>query len=101
MVPPRNKEVLINLNNVSVVLRRFGYDDDELSSERVMARVRSGILSFLVATDVAVRGIDIPDLSHVKMSRRKSRKSIFTERAVRGVSRRAASPSRLWPGWNS
>jgi ATP-dependent RNA helicase DeaD len=57
---------------VSVVLKRFGYDADELSSdlaqgarERVMQRVRKGALRFLVATDVAARGIDIPDLSHV------------------------------------
>lgn len=57
---------------LSVVLKRFGYDADELSSdlaqsarEKVMARVRRGALRFLVATDVAARGIDIPDLSHV------------------------------------
>lgn len=57
---------------VTVVLKRFGYDADELSSdlaqgarEKVMARVRKGTLRFLVATDVAARGIDIPDLSHV------------------------------------
>ena len=57
---------------VTVVLKRFGYDADELSSdlaqgarERVMGRVRKGALRFLVATDVAARGIDIPDLTHV------------------------------------
>ena len=57
---------------VTVVLKRFGYDADELSSdlaqgarERVMGRVKKGALRFLVATDVAARGIDIPDLSHV------------------------------------
>ena len=57
---------------VSVVLKRFGYDADELSSdlnqsarEKVLERVRTGDLRFLVATDVAARGIDIPDLSHV------------------------------------
>jgi ATP-dependent RNA helicase DeaD len=57
---------------VTVVLKRFGYDADELSSdlaqgarERVMGHVRRGALRFLVATDVAARGIDIPDLSHV------------------------------------
>jgi len=33
--------------------------------EKVMARVKRGALRFLVATDVAARGIDIPDLSHV------------------------------------
>jgi ATP-dependent RNA helicase DeaD len=31
----------------------------------VLARVRSGTLRFLVATDVAARGIDLPELSHV------------------------------------
>jgi len=57
---------------VTTVLRRFGYDADEISSdltqaarEEVMARIRRGELRFLVATDVASRGIDLPDLSHV------------------------------------
>jgi len=57
---------------VAVVLQRFGYDVDELSSdrsqeerERIMARMRQGRLRFLVTTDVASRGIDLPDLSHV------------------------------------
>jgi ATP-dependent RNA helicase DeaD len=57
---------------VSVVLQRFGYDADELSAdlsqtdrEKVLDRVRHGTLRFLVATDVAARGLDIPALSHV------------------------------------
>ncbi len=57
---------------VTVVLQRFGYDADELSAdlsqsdrERVLERVRRGTLRFLVATDVAARGLDIPSLSHV------------------------------------
>ncbi len=61
-----------NVHYLSIVLKRFGYDADELSSdlaqsarEKVMGRVRRGTLRFLVATDVAARGIDIPDLSHV------------------------------------
>ena len=56
---------------VTTVLRRFGYDADELSGdvaqnerERVMGRLRDGRLRFLVATDVAARGIDISNLSH-------------------------------------
>ena len=57
---------------VTVVLQRFGYDADELSSdlsqsdrEVVLERVRRGRLRFLVATDVAARGLDLPELSHV------------------------------------
>jgi len=62
----------MRVHYVTVVLQRFGYDADELSSdlpqkdrERVLKRVREGSLRFLVATDVAARGIDIPELSHV------------------------------------
>ncbi len=57
---------------VATVLRRFGYDADEISSDlsqkardQVLTRVREGKLRFLVATDVAARGLDIPELSHV------------------------------------
>jgi ATP-dependent RNA helicase DeaD len=57
---------------VTVVLQRFGYDADRISSdlsqkerEKVMGRIRKGKLRFLVATDVAARGIDLPELSHV------------------------------------
>lgn len=57
---------------VCIVLQRFGYDADELTAdlaqkhrEKVLERVRRGTLRFLVATDVAARGLDIPDLSHV------------------------------------
>ncbi len=61
-----------NVQYVAAVLKRFGYDADELSSdlsqdarEKVMGRARKGQLRFLVATDVAARGIDILELSHV------------------------------------
>jgi len=57
---------------LSIVLQRFGYDADELTAdlaqkhrEKVLERVRRGTLRFLVATDVAARGLDIPELSHV------------------------------------
>ncbi|MBX3002016.1 MAG: DEAD/DEAH box helicase [Caldilineaceae bacterium] len=61
-----------NVHYVTIVLQRFGYDADELSAdlsqgdrEQVLDRVRKGTLRFLVATDVAARGLDIPALSHV------------------------------------
>ncbi len=60
------------VNYVKTILQRYGYDADELSSdlsqsqrERTLGRVRDGSLRFLVATDVAARGIDIDSLSHV------------------------------------
>ena len=57
---------------VTVVLQRFGYPAEELSSDisqnmrdQVMEKLRAGNLRYLVTTDVAARGIDIPGLSHV------------------------------------
>ncbi len=62
----------VKAHYLAVVLQRYGYDADEISSdlsqkarEKVLGRVRKGTLRFLVATDVASRGIDIPELSHV------------------------------------
>ncbi len=62
----------VKVNYVKTILQRYGYDADELSSdlsqqrrERTLGRVRDGSLRFLVATDVAARGIDIDALSHV------------------------------------
>ncbi|HEX7069849.1 MAG TPA: DEAD/DEAH box helicase [Rhodothermales bacterium] len=59
---------------LATFLRNYGYDADEISGdlsqksrEQVMDRIRRGALRFLVATDVAARGIDISDLSHVFM----------------------------------
>ena len=59
---------------LAAFLRNFGHDAAEISSdltqsarEEVMGRLRNGELRFLVATDVAARGIDISDLSHVFM----------------------------------
>ena len=73
---PENALIFCNTKDrvhyVTVVLQRFGYDADEISSalsqgqrEQVLERVRNGTLRFLVATDVAARGLDIPELSYV------------------------------------
>ena len=57
---------------VTAVLNRNGYDAELLNGdlpqkerERVMAKVKRGELRFMVATDIAARGIDISDLTHV------------------------------------
>jgi ATP-dependent RNA helicase DeaD len=75
---------------VTAVLQRFGYDADELSSdlsqearEKIMARVRQGALRFLVATDVASRGIDLPDLTHVILYEVPDEPELYIHRAGR------------------
>ena len=61
-----------NVHYLAGVLQGFGYSADGLSAdlsqsrrEAVLEKARQGKLQYLVATDVAARGIDIPDLSHV------------------------------------
>jgi ATP-dependent RNA helicase DeaD len=78
------------VNYVTAVLQRFGYDADELSSdlsqearEKIMARVRQSALRFLVATDVASRGIDLPDLSHVILYEPPDELELYIHRAGR------------------
>ena len=57
---------------VTAYLQRRGFDADQISGdltqaarEEAMRRIKAGELRFLVATDVAARGIDISDLTHV------------------------------------
>lgn len=61
-----------NVHYIAGVLQGFGYNALELSAdlpqnkrEQVLEKLRKGTLQYLVATDVASRGIDIPHLSHV------------------------------------
>ncbi|MCL4685941.1 DEAD/DEAH box helicase [Myxococcota bacterium] len=61
-----------NVRYVTTFLQRRGFDADQISGdlaqaarERAMARIKAGELRFLVATDVAARGIDISDLTCV------------------------------------
>ncbi len=63
-----------NVEFTAALLSQFGFDAEGLTSdltqnkrEALMARIKAGQLRFLVATDVAARGIDIPELSHVFM----------------------------------
>jgi ATP-dependent RNA helicase DeaD len=57
---------------VTEVLQNKGFDAEWLNGdleqrerERIMAKTREGKLRFLVATDVAARGIDVSHLTHV------------------------------------
>ncbi|MBN2414272.1 DEAD/DEAH box helicase [bacterium] len=57
---------------VSELLKNFGYNAAGLSSdlsqnarEQIIRQIKDGKLRLVVATDVASRGLDIPNLSHV------------------------------------
>jgi ATP-dependent RNA helicase DeaD len=76
MEEPVNAIVFCNTRDdtelVTAVLNRNGFDTELLNGdlpqkerERVMAKVKRGEVSFMVATDIAARGIDISDLGHV------------------------------------
>ncbi len=76
MEDPDNAIIFCNTRSdtelVTAVLNRNGFDAELLNGdlaqkerERVMGRVKKGELAFMVATDIAARGIDISDLSHV------------------------------------
>lgn len=61
-----------NAEYLSAFLKNYGIDAQHLTGDlpqgkrdQVMNRLRSGELRFLIATDVAARGIDISDLSYV------------------------------------
>lgn len=73
---PDNAIIFCNTRNeveyVAAILKRFGYDADQISGdlsqnarELVMAKLKQKTLRFLVATDIAARGIDISNLEYV------------------------------------
>ncbi|MFW5500190.1 MULTISPECIES: DEAD/DEAH box helicase [unclassified Maridesulfovibrio] len=79
-----------NVEFVSAVLNNFGFNAADLTSdlsqskrERVLAQLRDGSVRFLVATDIAARGIDVPDLSHVIMYEPPEDKESYIHRAGR------------------
>ena len=73
---PENALIFCNMKveteRVAAALHQAGFDADWLNGdlpqnerEKVMNRMRQGGLRFLVATDVAARGIDISHVTHV------------------------------------
>ncbi|WNG34229.1 DEAD/DEAH box helicase [Archangium violaceum] len=73
---PQNAIIFCNTRDdtalVTAVLNRNGFDAELLNGdlpqkerERVMAKVKRGEVAFMVATDIAARGIDISGLEYV------------------------------------
>jgi ATP-dependent RNA helicase DeaD len=80
----------MRVNYVATVLQRFGLNAAELSSElsqaareKVLAQLKDGSLNFLVATDVAARGIDIPELEMVILYEPPEEAELYIHRAGR------------------
>jgi ATP-dependent RNA helicase DeaD len=76
MEEPDNAIIFCNTRTdtslVTAVLNRNGFDAELLNGElpqkereRVMAKIKRGEVAFMVATDLAARGIDISDLGYV------------------------------------
>lgn len=79
-----------DVNFVTAVLNNFGFNAGELTSdlsqnkrESILGELRSGKIKFLVATDIAARGIDVPDLSHVILYEPPEDKESYIHRAGR------------------
>ncbi len=54
---------LLNEKGISVTYYHGGMDQDE--RERALIQFRNGSVRYLVTTDLAARGLDIPDMKHV------------------------------------
>ncbi len=75
---------------LATVLQNFGYDAEPMTAdlsqgkrEQILGRSRDGKLRLLVATDLAARGIDIPNLSHVYIYEPPDDHEIYIHRAGR------------------
>ena len=62
----------VDVDVVAKSLKKYGFDAapihgdlDQSQRTRTLGEFRDGTLRFLVASDVAARGLDIPDVSHV------------------------------------
>lgn len=63
------KEAVIN---IAAYLREYGIDCVEIHGDvndrartQIVKKIRSGFVQYIVATDLAARGIDLPEISHV------------------------------------
>ena len=54
---------LLNEKGISVTYYHGGMDQDE--RERALIQFRNGSVRYLITTDLAARGLDIPDMKHV------------------------------------
>ena len=91
---PQSAIIFCNTRNETEMLAKFltqsGFEAEPLSGnlkqkdrERVMGRIKCGELRYMVATDIAARGIDINDLKHVFMYSLPEFSEVYLHRAGR------------------
>ncbi len=91
---PHSAIIFCNTRNETEMLAKFltqsGFEAEPLSGnlkqkdrERVMGRIKCGELRYMVATDIAARGIDINDLKHVFMYSLPEFSEVYLHRAGR------------------
>ncbi|MDL2322630.1 DEAD/DEAH box helicase [Bacteroidales bacterium OttesenSCG-928-A17] len=69
---------LLNKKGIQTGYYHGGMDQDD--RERVLIRFRNGSLNYLVTTDLAARGLDIPEMKHVVHYNLPSKESEFIHR---------------------
>lgn len=80
----------IETQKVADLLKQAGYDAEAMHGDisqsartKIMERFKKGHISLLVATDVAARGIDVSDLSHVINYNLPDQNEVYTHRSGR------------------
>lgn len=69
---------LLNQKGIQTGYYHGGMDQDD--RERILIQFRNGSLNYLVTTDLAARGLDIPEMNHVIHYHLPSKESEFTHR---------------------
>lgn len=69
---------LLNKKGIEAGYYHGGMDQDD--RERILVRFRNGSLHYLVTTDLAARGLDIPEMNHVIHYHLPARESEFVHR---------------------
>jgi ATP-dependent RNA helicase DeaD len=80
----------IETQKVADLLKQAGYDAEAMHGDisqvtrtKIMDRFKKGYISLLVATDVAARGIDVSDLTHVINYNLPDQNEVYTHRSGR------------------
>lgn len=69
---------LLNKKGIETGYYHGGMDQDD--RERILVRFRNGSLNYLVTTDLAARGLDIPEMNHVIHYHLPSKENEFVHR---------------------